>query len=184
MTKKSQRRTTSWKFGDLMYGALGVAAGFFVAFTITNTIQRDTASGQASPGATAQQTGQLPPDHPPIDGGSSGEPVAARGAPPPLPSLEPRDGPGPTAEDVFQDIQVLKGLPPTDVQQIMGIITVSLGLKDCNYCHVPGSFESPHPKKEIARTMLRMVRQINQDFVGGKVNCYTCHRGAIRPVTQ
>ena len=70
-----------------------------------------------------------------------------------------------------------------EVQQIMGIMTVSLGVK-CDYCHVPGSFESPHPKKDIARTMIQMVKKINKDFVGGKVNCYTCHRGSAKPATQ
>lgn len=193
------RPTTSrLKFKDITYGLLGFVVGFSLSFIATNAIQRETVLSRG-----AATTAQLPPDHPPIDGGSTGasapeenalppghpplseasssRPPASM-APPPLPSLEPRPGPGPKAETVFEDIQVLKGLPPKDVQRIMGIITVSLGV-DCNYCHVPGSFASPHPKKETARKMLQMVRELNEKFLGGKVNCYTCHRGSPKPPT-
>ena len=106
--------------------------------------------------------------------------------PPPLPSLEPRPGPGPKAEDQFKDIQVLKGLPPTDVQMIMGIMTVSLGVK-CDYCHEANAFEKPHPMKDVARKWIQMVRQTNQmkkGVAGGEINCYTCHRGSPKPVAQ
>lgn len=205
MTTKGQPQPASWKVKDLWYGLLGFGLGFFISFSITNSVQRSTVVGQSGATATAQQTRDLPPDHPPIDSGATGQPATeagslppghpplpdgttggampAMGMPPPLPSLEPRSGSGPKAEQVFQDIQVLKGLPPDEVQQIMGIITVSLGVK-CDYCHVGNSFERPHPKKDVTRTMIQMVKKINQDFVGGKVNCYTCHRGSPKPPTQ
>lgn len=40
-------------------------------------------------------------------------------------------------------------------------------------------------EKLIARRMIRMVRDINAHFQGGKqhVTCYTCHRGSITPAT-
>jgi len=205
MTRKEPHQPSSFKAKDLWYGLLGFGLGFFISFTITNAMQRGSVVGQSGTNATAQQTRDLPPDHPPIDSapadptateagslppghppipdGATTGALPSLGTPPPLPSLEARNTAGPKAEDTFKDIQVLKGLPPVEVQQIMGIMTVSLGV-DCNYCHVPGSFESPHPKKDITRTMIRMVKNINRDFVGGKVNCYTCHRGSPKPATQ
>jgi|GEM_PF-1641695 len=62
---------------------------------------------------------------------------------------------------------------------------------DCSYCH---GFSKPfaaddNPRKEIARKMITMVRDINTNFPGtgtyplGKqaVTCYTCHRGDPHP---
>jgi hypothetical protein len=205
MATKEQPRDSSWKIKDFMYGLLALGLGFFLSFSVTNSMQRDKVMQRAATSPAMSQTGQMPPDrppvdanaagqaatdagplppgHPPIPGGATGDAPGSLGAPPPLPSLEPHEGSGPKAEAAFKDIEVLRGLPSIDVQRIMGIMTVSLGV-DCTYCHVPGSFESPHPKKEIARKMLRMVKTINKDYVGGKVNCYTCHRGSPQPATQ
>lgn len=200
-------KVASWKVSDFWYGALGLVIGFFITFSITNAVQRDEL-GQAGT-ATARQTRDLPPDHPPINadgssqagaagqtlpeghppiagsaaGSAAGSTTAASTPPPPLPSLEPRPGPGPKAEDQFKDIQVLKGVPPTDFQTIMGIITVSLGVT-CDYCHVPGAFEKPHPMKDVSRKWIQLVKQTNQmnkDVPGGQINCYTCHRGLPKP---
>ena len=50
-----------------------------------------------------------------------------------------------------------------------------------------------NPKKAIARKMLQMAMAINNDLLKGvgepaaagaaKVTCFTCHRGAIKPLT-
>jgi len=71
----------------------------------------------------------------------------------------------------------------------------ALGVK-CNHCHVrnpPGSkeeFEFPSdakPEKRAARTMLRMVRNINSNYINRlnehdqTVGCVTCHRGHTVP---
>ncbi len=69
----------------------------------------------------------------------------------------------------------------------------------CNYCHA-ASKENPrrmdmasedNPKKEIARNMIRMTNQINQQFITliphadttklQIVTCNTCHRGKAKP---
>jgi hypothetical protein len=55
----------------------------------------------------------------------------------------------------------------------------------CSYCHVQGDFASDdNPKKDIARMMISMAKDINAKFPDGKrhVSCYTCHRGAEEPL--
>jgi len=64
---------------------------------------------------------------------------------------------------------------------------------DCGYCHGGGKpFETDvNPRKDIARKMIQMVRQINANFPGTgvfpvgnqAVSCYTCHRGDPRPAS-
>ena len=70
--------------------------------------------------------------------------------------------------------------------------TVGLGVQ-CTYCHVADRASDEIPKKGIARKMLAMEMAINDQFlkdVGepapagqSKVTCYTCHRGAEKPLT-
>ena len=80
----------------------------------------------------------------------------------------------------------LKILPAdVDIRATMGAFRAALGVQ-CTYCHVMGDFASDdNPKKEVARKMITMVRQINGNFPDGKmhVTCYTCHRGAEEPLT-
>src|ERR1700681_4945673 len=61
----------------------------------------------------------------------------------------------------------------------------------CEYCHVaPANSGLPQPKKDIARTMIAMTRDLNiqVQLATGKaaveatrVDCATCHRGVIVP---
>jgi len=63
---------------------------------------------------------------------------------------------------------------------------------DCGYCHGAGKpFQTDeNPRKEIARRMILLVRQINSNFPGTgvypagnqSVTCWTCHRGGPHPV--
>ena|SRR6185437_1109293 len=80
----------------------------------------------------------------------------------------------------------LKILTPEDLRSgIMQKFRVALG-QQCTFCHVQGDFASDeNPKKEIARHMIAMVKDINGKFPDGKehVSCYTCHRGANIPLT-
>lgn len=69
---------------------------------------------------------------------------------------------------------------------MMGAFRTALGVQ-CTYCHVQGAFDSDeNPKKEIARHMITMMREINAKFPDGKehVTCYTCHRGATEPAME
>jgi photosynthetic reaction center cytochrome c subunit len=91
----------------------------------------------------------------------------------------------PPAEQVFKNIQVFKGIPAPQLQPTMQFIAASLGVQ-CNYCHVPGEFEKDDkPAKATARRMIQMTMAINRESFDGNrdVNCYTCHRGAARPVS-
>lgn len=101
------------------------------------------------------------------------------------PQSSPPDKP---AEQTFKNIQVLKGLPSSQLYPVMWFIRDSLGVH-CDYCHVKQgpdldkgwSWESDDkPQKVRAREMMRMVLDINgASFGGGQaVTCYTCHRGS------
>ena len=64
---------------------------------------------------------------------------------------------------------------------------------DCNYCHGGGKPQEwdLNPRKDIARKMILLVRQINANFPGTgvypqgnpAVTCWTCHRGSTHPDT-
>ena len=45
------------------------------------------------------------------------------------------------AEEVFKNVQILKGIPVNQFMDTMGFFAVSLGL-NCVYCHVPESLEN------------------------------------------
>lgn len=86
-------------------------------------------------------------------------------------------------ETVQKNIQVLKGLPESQLVPVMNYISVSLGVK-CNYCHVnkDGIWDyasDEKGEKKSAREMITMVTGINKTTFRGnaEVSCYTCHRG-------
>jgi len=98
---------------------------------------------------------------------------------------------GPSAEDsaspaeqVFKNIQVLKGTPANQIVPTMQFISNSLGV-ECEFCHVRGTFEKDDKKpKQTARQMIQMQVAINRDNFKGEreVTCFSCHRGAHDPV--
>src|ERR1044071_3906502 len=66
-----------------------------------------------------------------------------------------------TAEQVYKNIQVFKGLPASQLQGAMSFMADSLGV-GCGYCHGK-SFESDEkPTKLAARRMIRMVFDLNK----------------------
>jgi hypothetical protein len=79
----------------------------------------------------------------------------------------------------------LKLLQPETLMPSMMAFKAALGV-ECNFCHIKGDFASDeNPHKEMARKMIVMARQINENFPDGKthVTCYTCHRGSTEPKT-
>jgi hypothetical protein len=94
----------------------------------------------------------------------------------------------PLAEDVFKNVQVLKGIPVSEFMATMGFFSASLSL-NCVYCHVAESLEDWQkfaedvPRKRMARTMIQMVNTINKNNFGGRhvITCYSCHHGNERP---
>jgi hypothetical protein len=109
---------------------------------------------------SAQQ--QPPPQAPPAAGQPPG---GGRGGPP-------------------KNLQVLKDVPPDQLQLTMQYIAASLGVQ-CNFCHVQGQNELDDKEtKKTARRMMKMVDQLNSTFFDGKprISCASCHNGRSKPV--
>lgn len=86
-------------------------------------------------------------------------------------------------EEVYKNIQVLKGLPQSELLNAMFFMRSSLNT-DCGHCHDWKAFEKDDkPAKQIARKMILMVRDLNNNQFDGRrlISCNTCHRGSIRP---
>jgi len=104
---------------------------------------------------------------------------------------------GNTVAQTGKNIQVLKGLPESQLFLVMNFVATSLGAQ-CNFCHVQQGkdpktgttkwvWESDDkPQKQTARRMMQMVLSIKAnntvDFRENEVTCYTCHRGQRKPV--
>jgi xylose isomerase len=96
----------------------------------------------------------------------------------------------------------LKVLPASishdSLDMLMDDYKAALNIK-CSYCHAP-SKDNPrrmdmasdaNPKKDIARTMIRMTMELNQKYISTVphsdtaklvvVTCNTCHRGQAIP---
>src|SRR5436190_14313943 len=101
-----------------------------------------------------------------------------------LPAAQPR-----MVEDVFKNVQALKGIGVDDFMLAMGIMSAAVG-SDCVGCHPSAGTDHVDwaldtPRKRTARRMVQMVTAINRDNFNGRqvVTCWTCHRGRDRPVT-
>src|SRR5204863_9507039 len=87
------------------------------------------------------------------------------------------------AENVFKNVQVLKGIPVDEFMDAMGMFASSLGY-DCASCHDQGihntrdAFAITTPSITRARQMVAMMQTINKNFFQGqpRVTCFTCHR--------
>jgi photosynthetic reaction center cytochrome c subunit len=94
------------------------------------------------------------------------------------------------AEQVFKNVQVLKGIPADEFMSTMGFFSASLGIS-CGDCHTSESggdwakYADDTDLKRRARGMIAMVNLMNKTFFGGKrfLTCYTCHRGSTTPET-
>lgn len=120
--------------------------------------------------------------------------VAVAQTAPPATSIPPAAPPA-----AFKNLQVFpKDIAKPQLLANMRFFTQSLGVR-CTFCHVgvegqpPSTYDfASDAKKEklTARKMLLMVQRINtQDFAvqptmaTAKVTCFTCHRGAMKPLT-
>jgi len=94
----------------------------------------------------------------------------------------------PLSEEVFKNVQVLRGIPVDEFMDTMGMFSAATGL-NCAHCHAidnGGGWEGyavETPLKRTARRMVRMVTTINKESFGGTrtITCNTCHRGDQRP---
>jgi len=103
---------------------------------------------------------------------------------PPWP-LEPSEGP--TAGEVYENLEVLGDIPVDHFDRLMAAITEWVSPEQsCGYCHNEENLaDDSKYTKIVARRMLQMNRHINNDWhdhVGAVgVTCYTCHRGQPVP---
>ena len=94
------------------------------------------------------------------------------------------------AEQFFEDVQVLKGLPVDEFLDTMGMFSAATGL-NCTDCHVEesgGSWEryaDDTQLKTTSRAMVGIMTAINRQYFGARqgVTCYSCHNGNRRPKT-
>jgi photosynthetic reaction center cytochrome c subunit len=90
------------------------------------------------------------------------------------------------AEDVYKNIQVLRGIPENQFLATMGFFSASIG-ESCEFCHDDESSWAGYAKdnehKQTARKMILMMNAINKGYFGGarKLTCYSCHRGTDFP---
>ncbi len=98
-----------------------------------------------------------------------------------LAAEQPADAP---VEQTKKNIKVLKGLPTSQLIPLMAFMSNSLGV-NCEHCHTKEYESDEKEAKGVARTMIVMVRDINERHFGGEtaITCTTCHRGGIRPRT-
>jgi hypothetical protein len=99
----------------------------------------------------------------------------------------------------FTNLQVLpKDVTPKALVEQMRSFAIELGTR-CEHCHVGAGNDlstfdfasDAKPEKATARMMMRMIAALQAEYlhdVGDparlpKVTCYTCHRGALRPLT-
>ena len=94
----------------------------------------------------------------------------------------------------FKNLKVLPAAIPRDnLMALMRNMTAALGV-ECSHCHAgeKGKMDfasDAKREKDIARAMMLMVRRINEqdlkvtDWRESKVTCFTCHRGAVKPLT-
>jgi photosynthetic reaction center cytochrome c subunit len=90
------------------------------------------------------------------------------------------------AEDVYKNIQVLKGIPENQFLSTMGFFSASIG-ESCEFCHDDetswAGYAKDNAHKQTARKMVLMMNAINQSYFGGRrmLTCYSCHRGTDFP---
>jgi photosynthetic reaction center cytochrome c subunit len=166
--------------GAMLLAAMGIGLFGFAASRLT--FAQQTGGAQQAGGAQSQ--------------GGAGQKEAAGGAQGQALAQEQEQlaakGDTRPAEQVYKNIQVLKGMPADQFLRTMKGFTNSLGVR-CEFCHVtaPGS-EIPGfgafskddlEAKRTARTMILMVGDIREKYFADKEapTCWTCHRGSKQP---
>jgi len=89
------------------------------------------------------------------------------------------------ADQAPKNLQVLpKNIDPKALKELMKAQAKALGVQ-CDHCHdvAKGDYATDSENKKTGRTMMKMVKDINTEFLGGKnmVTCATCHNGKAFP---
>lgn len=102
-------------------------------------------------------------------------------APPPPYELPPPGGP--SAGEVYENVQVLSDVSADEFNYLMAAITEWVAPDEgCNYCHNPANMASDEVyTKVVARRMIQMNQTLNANWkthvADTGVTCWTCHRG-------
>lgn len=94
---------------------------------------------------------------------------------------------GPTAGEVYENVQVLSNISADEFTYLMAAITEWVAPEEgCNYCHNPANLASDEVyTKVVARRMIQMNQSINANWkshvADTGVTCWTCHRGNAVP---
>ena len=105
---------------------------------------------------------------------------------PPQPAQQPPAQKELMAEDVYKNIQVLRGIPENQFLSTMGFFSASIG-ESCEFCHDDetswAGYAKDNEHKQTARKMVLMMNAINKSYFGGRrmLTCYSCHRGTDFP---
>jgi hypothetical protein len=84
------------------------------------------------------------------------------------------------ASKIYKNLKFLNA-KASDLKSAMLFMSASLGV-ECAHCHVAGARErDDKPAKNVARSMLTMVRDVRREFADIRIGCPTCHHGAIKP---
>jgi hypothetical protein len=91
-------------------------------------------------------------------------------------------------DSVFKNLKVLGGFPAENLVFAMEAWSRALGVS-CGHCHDTRDFSlDTKEKKQIARDMVIMGNSISSQLksINGlserpRVNCYSCHRGELKP---
>ncbi|MFN2454377.1 MAG: c-type cytochrome [Pyrinomonadaceae bacterium] len=158
----------------ITHGCGGVALGLLLGFIFAN---------HAATGARAEVAAHKASDGEPLSSRVEAGDTALPFAMPQNKSVEK------PAEQVFKNIQSLKGLPASQLYATMNFMKASLGVK-CDHCHVrtadgKWNWESDEkPVKQFTRRMIQLTIESNKIAFNGRtqVSCYTCHRGKTDPV--
>lgn len=160
------------RLGPILLGVgLAAAAGFML---LVPDWQRSGPAREVGPRALAMD------DFPqsPRRNAAPDRPAAA------LPEVP--DDPRP-AREVFQNVQVLSDIDAGAFMRLQHALTAWVAPEQgCSFCHAGTNYAAEdNPRKQAARAMLRMVRQVNSEPSGhvGQlgVTCYTCHQGQPVP---
>jgi len=101
-------------------------------------------------------------------------------------SAEPKTAEAEVAEQMYKNIQSLKGTPGGQLMPTMQYFSASLGVQ-CSFCHVTKPAWAPDSddkeEKRTAREMIAMTQSINQANFKGRstIGCATCHAGHNNP---
>lgn len=101
----------------------------------------------------------------------------------PAPPYELPPPGGPSAGEVYENVQVLGDISADEFNYLMAAITEWVAPDEgCNYCHNPANMASDEVyTKVVARRMIEMNQTLNANFkshvADTGVTCWTCHRG-------